>query len=355
MTIREHSGLGTTNTPEGPTPDLTTAPPPRRLPKISHYTGLGIWAGLILLFGLWVPHTFLTRLTFQTMASQQAVTAIVALGVLASLAAGVYDLSIAGVLGFSAVLVAVLTAKAHLSPPLAIIITVVVGVLIGLINAFLVVIVEINSFIATLAMGSLLVAPTRAVSNDQIVSGVPSSLTDIVRGTPLGVPIIAWYMLGLGLIVWYVLEHTPLGRRVAATGAGAEAARLAGVRTRRVVAGSLVTSSLFASIAGVLLAAKLSTATPDLGSAYLLPPFAAAFLGTTQIKPGRFNAWGTLLAIFLLATGSTGLQLAGAPDWVTDLFNGTALIAAVALSILGTRIAARRRASQGATGRAARG
>jgi ribose transport system permease protein len=99
-----------------------------------------------------------------------------------------------------------------------------------------------------------------------------------------------------------------------------------------------VTSSLLASCAGVLLASKLSTATPDLGPAYLLPAFAAAFLGTTQIKPGKFNVLGTLLAIFLLATGVKGLQLAGAADWVTDLFNGLALIIAVGLSLWGARL-----------------
>jgi ribose transport system permease protein len=305
----------------------------------SRLTGAFIWLALVILFGLWVPDTFLTKLTAQTIASEQAVTAIVALGLLVPLAAGVYDLSVGAMVGLSAIVLSALTARAGVPLAPAIAITLAIGAVVGAINAFMVVIVGIDSFIATLAMGSILVAPARAVSHDQIVSGAPASLTSLTAGHVLGIPAIAVYMLGVALVVWYVLEHTPLGRRVAATGAGPEAARLAGVRTARLRFGALITSATLSALAGVLLASKLGTATPDLGPAYLLPSFAAAFLGTTQVKPGTFNVWGTLLAIFLLATGVKGLQLAGAADWVTDLFNGVALVVAVGLALWGPGIA----------------
>lgn len=307
--------------------------------KPAHYTGIYIWAALVVLFGVWVPDTFLTTLTAQTLASEQAVTAIVAIGLLIPLAAGVFDLSVGVMVGLAAIVVAALTARAGMGIVPAVLLTLCMGLGVGAVNGFLVVFVGIDSFIATLAMSAVLVAPARAVSGDQIVSGVPDSLTAMTDGALLGVPLVAVYMLIIAAIVWYVLEHTPLGRRVTATGAGSEAARLAGVRTRRTVFGALMTSALLATVAGVLLASKLGTATPDLGPAYLLPSFAAAFLGTTQLKPGRFNVWGTLVAIFLLATGVKGLQLAGAADWVTDLFNGVALIAAVGLSLWGARLA----------------
>ncbi|ROO86686.1 monosaccharide ABC transporter membrane protein (CUT2 family) [Actinocorallia herbida] len=318
-------------------------PSPARRPwtsQLSDYTGLIIWAALIALFAAWVPDTFLTKLTVQTLAGEQAITAIVAIGVLPALAAGAFDLSVGATLGLSAVMVSALTADAGMPLLPAVVLTVGAGVLVGSVNAFLVVVVGIDSLIATLAMSSVLVAPARALSHDQIISGVPDSLTNLTSGMPFGVPAIALYMFGIAAVVWYVLEHTPLGRRTGATGAGPDAARLAGVRTGRVVAGSLVVSSALASCAGILLASKLSTATPGLGPAYLLPAFAAAFLGTTQIKPGKFNVVGTLLAIFLLATGVKGLQLAGTPDWITDLFNGLALIIAVGLSLWGGRLLA---------------
>jgi ribose transport system permease protein len=305
----------------------------------SRLSGAFIWAALVALFGLWVPDTFLTKLTAQTIASEQAVTAVVAIGLLVPLAAGVYDLSVGAMVGLAAIMLSSLTARTGVPLAPAIAVTIAIGAGVGAINAFLVVVVGIDSFIATLAMGSILVAPSRAVSHDQIVSGAPASLTDLTSGHLLGVPAIAVYMLVIAFAVWYVLEHTPLGRRIAATGAGPEAARLAGVRTRRLQFGSLMTSATLAAVAGVLLASKLGTATPDLGPAYLLPSFAAAFLGTTQVKPGQFNVWGTLLAIFLLATGVKGLQLAGAADWVTDLFNGVALVVAVGLALWGPGLA----------------
>lgn len=323
---------------------LRSSARPTGVPVLARYTGVMIWAGFILLFGLWVPDTFLTSLTVNIIANEQAITAIIAIGLLLPLAAGVFDLSIGSVAALSAVVVADLTATRGVPVLPAIAITLAIGLVVGALNALLIVGLGIDSFIATLAMSSVLVAPTRWISGDQIVIGVPDSLTRLTRGSVFGLPVVATYMIVLAVAVWYVLEHTPVGRRIAATGAGPEAARLAGVKTKRLTFGALMTSSTLAAAAGVLLASKLSSATPDLGAAYLLPAFAAAFLGTTQIKLGRFNVWGTLLAIFLLATGAKGLQLAGAADWITNLFNGLALIIAVGLALWGAQLALLREA-----------
>jgi ribose transport system permease protein len=135
-------------------------------------------------------------------------------------------------------------------------------------------------------------------------------------------------------IFWYGLERTPLGRRVQASGANREAARLAGVATKRFVFLSFVVSGLMASVAGLLVSARVGSVSPTLGPPYLLPAFAACFLGATQIRPGRFNVWGTVLALILLATGVKGLQLAGGELWLTELFNGVALVGAVTLSVV---------------------
>jgi ribose transport system permease protein len=104
------------------------------------------------------------------------------------------------------------------------------------------------------------------------------------------------------------------------------------VRVKRITTGAFVTSGVVSAFAGVVLAAELGSGSPDVGTSYLLPAFSAVFLGATQIRPGRVNVLGTLIAIFLLATGVKGLQLGGAPDYISDLFNGAALIIAVALA-----------------------
>jgi ribose transport system permease protein len=144
-------------------------------------------------------------------------------------------------------------------------------------------------------------------------------------------------MLVLAAVIYIVIEYLPVGRYLYASGGNPLAARLAGVRVDRIVFGSLVASSLVAGFAGVVLAARIGTASPDIGPSYLLPAFSAVFLGSTQIKPGRVNVLGTLIAIYLLATGVKGLQLAGAPSYTNNLFNGAALIIAVALAARSAR------------------
>lgn len=311
-------------------------PGPRRasLGQLSRFTGLGIWALFIVVFALWIPDTFLTSATARSIAADQAITAVLAVGVLFTLAAGVYDLSIAQNLGLSAVVAASLMVHSHVAPLAAVLITLALGIGIGAANGFFVAVVGVNSFIATLGMSSVLLALTEQISNDQFIGPLPQSFQAIASHQPLGVPIVLVYALVLAVLVWYALEHTPIGRRIYATGANPDAARLAGVRTGRHVFGTFVVTGAISSLAGVLAAAKIGSVSSDLGPPYLLPAFAACFLGTTQLKLGRFNVWGTLIALYLLATGVKGLQLAGGQLWITDLFNGVALVGAVSLAVM---------------------
>ena len=115
---------------------------------------------------------------------------------------------------------------------------------------------------------------------------------------------------------------------------GREVARLNGIPVNRVRMGALVASGVIASCGGVLYAGVLGSADPYSGLNYLLPAFAAAFLGATTILPGRFNPWGAMVAVYFLATGITGLTMLGIPLWVTNVFNGGALIIAVTISQL---------------------
>ena len=258
---------------------------------------------------------------------------MLAVGLLFTLAAGQYDLSAAQNLGLSAVVAGALMVHQHMAAEFAVPLTVAMGASIGLMNGLLVVRFGLNSFIATLGTSSILLAFTEIVSGDQFIGPLPSSFQGLFSSSPLGTPIVAGYALALCVIAWYVLEHTPLGRRVYATGASADASRLAGIRTDRYVVGSFMTTGAVASLAGVLAAAQIGQVSSSLGPAYLLPAFAACFLGTTQFKVGRFNVWGTFVAIYLLATGVEGLQFIGGPPWVTDMFNGVALVGAVGVSV----------------------
>lgn len=311
--------------------------------QLGKYSGIFILIALIALFAVWMPQSFLTEATWVTIAQGQAITAILAVALLFPLASGGFDLSAAQIMGFSALICGVLiTREPKIDVVPAILLTLLVGAAIGAFNGVLVTVLNLGSFIATLGTTSLLVGAAALIGNGEYLGPFPDSFRAITRGDILGVPVLTVYLVIIAFIAWYFLEHTPWGRRVYATGANPDAARLAGIRTNRYVFWSFVISGTGAAVAGVLLASNLNSINQSIGPQYLLPAFAAAFLGMTQLKPGRFNIWGTVLAIYLLGTGVQGLRLAGADLWVTDVFNGLALLIAVAITVFMQRRRSRR-------------
>ena len=223
--------------------------------------------------------------------------------------------------------------RSDVSPGLTVLIVLAMGLAIGLVNGLLVVRFRINSVVATLGMSSVLQAVDDKITNGEFISPVPASYTNLTSGSVAGVPASFIVLIGLAVLAWYVLEHTPLGRRMIATGAGPDAARLAGTNIGQMQIAGLVISSALASLAGLMLVSSVGSAAPNAGPPYLLPLFAAVYLGATQLKPGRFNIWGTVVALYVLATGVKGLQLAGGEFWVSSLFNGVALILAVGIAV----------------------
>lgn len=291
-----------------------------------------LWVVLFVIFALWTPTSFLAAGTWRTMADQEAVTTILALGLVISLASGLFDLSAGLTLGASNATVAWAVSIAHMGTVPAVLLGLATGVGTGLVNSFLVIELGISSFIATLATSSVLTAyATWITANQQIEISTPdfNSLATFSIG---GIAWTFWIMLLIGLVIWYILRYRPVGRHLYAAGGGPDAARLAGVRTNRVTFGALMATSIIASLAGAILAMRVEIGSPTIGSPYLIPGFTAAFLGSTQLGRGRFNVWGTVIAVYALATGTTGLNLVGGPFWLPDLFNGVALALAVGFS-----------------------
>lgn len=329
---------------EAPTSQQTSARSPavlasrrsdrlRRALSFRSISAIYVFAFLFVVYSIWEPGTFLTTATLDSLLSEQALVAMVAVGLVVPLAAGVFDLSIGAMVGIGCILVSWLMVRHGFPVIPAMVISIAAGTLVGLANAMLVNKVGINLFIATLGMSSLLIAAAEWITGNLEIVGVPPSFASIANNTILGITLPVYMMFILAIIIWYVLDHTPMGRWVYATGGNLEAARLSGVPTTGVIACSLVVGSTVAAFAGVLLASQIQTAAETTGQSFLLPAFAAVFLGSTQIKNGSYNVWGTVIAVYVLATGVQGLLLAGAPLWLPDFFNGAVLILAVGLSI----------------------
>ncbi|WP_437773366.1 ABC transporter permease [Arthrobacter sp. KNU40] len=312
-----------------------------KLPLTSGFlSNYGVVLFLLLLIGLFSiiqPNLFPTVANLQALLSTNAIPGLLALAVVIPLAAGEFDLSVGAILGFTGILTAQMTI--HGVPvPLAILLSVLCGAGVGILNAIMVVRIGVNAFIATLGTSTILAGLNLLVTNGStLFQGIPASLTAVANGQLFGLNLVVYYFLAGALILWYLLEHTPFGRFLHATGLGREAARLSGVRTNAYLATSFILAGAIAGLCGALYCARIGSANPSQGPGFLLPAYAAAFLGSTTIKRGQFNVLGTIVGTFLLAVGITGLTFAGAPYWVPNVFNGGALIVAVSIAALVSR------------------
>ena len=293
-----------------------------------------IWL-LLCIFFAFLPETsstFPTIGTVSTILGTQAVIVILTLGLIIPMTAGDYDLSVAFNLTLAAMIVAILNAQHHWPLWAAIGVALAAGLAIGAVNGAIVTF-GIDPFIVTLGTGTFVGGIVFWISQSSTISGISIQLINVVIINHfLGIPLEFYYSLLLAVVLWYVLEYTPVGRRLLYVGRGRNVARLSGVRVNRVRAGALLASGFISAIAGVIYLGSTGAADPTSGTTFLLPAFAAAFLGTTTIAPGKFNAWGSVIAVYFLVTGITGLELLGASTFIQDLFYGGALVVAVALS-----------------------
>ncbi len=329
---------------------------PSREPSVGRHGGhlagnyglLGLTALLFLIFALVLPDTFPTLTNITSILSNQSIPAILALGAMIPIVTAKFDLSIGYGLGLAHVLTMQLIVHNGWPWPVAALVVILGGALVGVANGMLVEFAQIDSFIATLGTGSVLYAITGWITHGARVipgpDGLPASFTDIYDSKFLGLPVSATYVVVLAILLWLLLERLPLGRYLYVIGSNARAADLVGIPTRRYVIYAFVGSGMVSGFAGVLLAAQQQIGNPSVGLDYLLPAFVGALLGSTAIKPGRANALGTVVAVAILAIGLSGIGQLGAQFWVTPLFNGLTLIVAVGLA----GYSARRRLRAGA-------
>ncbi|MFF2486090.1 ABC transporter permease [Microbacterium sp. NPDC058062] len=319
----------------------------KRLSRVLHAlsfrnaSALWVLAIIVLVFSITIPETFLAPRTWLSLLDTQSIAALTAIALIIPLAAGAFNLAVGAQVGVASMMIAWLLVPMGLPLPLALVLTLTFGAAVGFVTGLLVVVARIDSFIATMGVSSLLAAVVTLLSGGRQILGMPQPLVDFGSGRVFGFTYAFLVMLVLAVIVWYVMERTPVGRRIYATGGNAEAARLSGVRVSWIIVGALTACGIITGLAGVLVTARLTNADPTIGPAYLLPAFTAAFLGATQFGRGRFNVWGTVLSVYVLAAGVKGLQLSGAPTWISDAFNGVALLVAVGLAA-STRVGGRR-------------
>jgi ribose transport system permease protein len=299
---------------------------------------LGALAVVIVVFGVLKPAQFMTGSNFAAILGSQAVLVVLTCALLIPLTAGDYDLSIASTLMLSQMLIGVLNTRHDIPISVLVPLCLLAGALVGLVNGGFIILFGIDSLIVTLGIGTLVSGIVLLISHSETFAGIsPTLINPVVVYRFLGIPLEFYYGLAVVVAQWYVFEFTTLGRRLLFVGRGRNVSRLSGLRVNRIRWGSFVASGVIAAGAGILYAGTTGAADPTSGANYLLPAFAAAFLGTTAFFPGRFNPWGSFVAVYFLVTGVTGLALFGLQSWVQDMFYGAALVLAVTLSQLARR------------------
>ncbi|MFT5046683.1 MAG: ribose transport system permease protein [Porticoccaceae bacterium] len=293
------------------------------------------WGAMILVLGSVKPEQMFAWNSYASMFGSNAMIVALTLALLLPLTTGDYDLSVASVMGLSSMLIAVLNVKLGWSISAAILAALIAGGIVGAVNALFVLYFGIHSLIVTLGTGYFINGIILWISNSATIAGISM---DLVQGVILtrvfGIPVGFYYALILAAIIWYVFQHTSLGRRLLFVGRGREVARLSGVNVNRMRTGSFIAAGVIAAFAGVLYTGMRGAADPSSSLAFLLPAFAAAFLGSTAIYPGRFNAPGAFIAVFFLSTGIMGLNFLGVDSFVQNLFYGGGLVIAVSISQL---------------------
>lgn len=329
---------------------MTTVPAPswRLSPRAK--TALGFFAryatilgllAMITAFAVLSPRAFPTVSNFTNVLNQASLAMIIAAGLTLAVVVGELDLSIGFAASLHGILVTGLIVSNKLPVPVAVLVVLAAGALIGLVNGLIVTKIRVNSVIATLGVGTILTGLAFAYSAGvPIVAGVPETFLQLSLGRWLfGIPnnIVVTALIVSGL--WVLVERTALGQEIQAVGGNPAAARLAGIDVDRIKILGFVISGTCAALTGVLLASRLGSGTASAADGYLLTAFAAVFLGSATLRDGEFHVLGTLIGALIIAFGFNGLNIFGAPTFSQYMLQGAILIVAVGLSSLGRSIA----------------
>ncbi len=291
---------------------------------------------LIVFFFAMRPDVFLTFVNVKNILFQVSILAIIAGAQTLVMVVGDFDLSV----GATSSLAGAVAASLMLTGvPMwtAILIALVVGLLVGLVNGVLIAYVNLSAFVATLATMTSVVGLAYLVTKGTTLFSLPEAFNELGQGRLFQIPMPVYIAIVISAILWVVLRFTTIGRGWHAVGGNVEVSRLSGVNVRRARMLAFTFAGLISAVGGILLAARLGSASAVQGSDNMMFSVAAVFLGMTVIKSGRANLVGTMVGVAIIGVMSNGLNILGVNAYVQQVVTGLIIIAAVTLSSLRTR------------------
>ncbi|GAA3144265.1 ABC transporter permease [Nonomuraea roseoviolacea] len=303
----------------------------------------GIGVALVVLAGFFViaAPNFATEQNLRNIMTQITLNTVLAVGMTFVILVGGIDLSVGSAMALCAVVSGTMMAGSHSAVTLlgAILVSVLVGGVVGWINGFVSEQWRVPSFIVTLAMLNVARGAAERYTDAATIYNLPAALNDFGTLTLLGVPAVFWVALLLAGIGWFVLSRTVFGRLIYATGNNEEAVRLSGHKTSRIKIAAFMIAGLTVGIAAVLYMARLNIASPILGQGYELNAIAAVVIGGASLMGGRGSMAGTFLGACLLGVLTNGLLLMGVSDFERQIITGLVILVAVVLDAYRLRLA----------------
>jgi ribose transport system permease protein len=242
-----------------------------------------------------------------------------------------FDLSVGATASFSGVVIAQLLVAGWPTAAAAVV-ALSVGILVGLVNGWLVAYLNLSAFVATLATMTALAGGSLLLTDGSTIFGLPADFLVLGQSRPLGVPTVVLIAASVGAITWFLLSRTAQGRRWYAVGGNAEAAAYAGIDVGRTRLLAFAVSGAGAALAGLLLASRLASAHPTAGDPLMLTSIAAVFIGLTAAQATRPTVVGTLLGVIVLGVLDNGLNLLDVNPYVQQILTGVIIILSVGLS-----------------------
>lgn len=288
---------------------------------------------LVIFFFAMRPDVFLTFTNVKNILYQVSILAIIAGAQTVVMVVGDFDLSV----GATSALAGAVAASLMLGGVpmgVAILAALIVGLLIGLANGLLIAYVRLSAFVATLATMTSVVGLAYLVTAGTTLFNLPPEFNNLGQGKLFEIPLPVFFAVGISLILWLVLRFTTTGRRWYATGGNAEVSRLSGVNVKRARLIAFTVAGFVSAIGGILLAARLGSASAVQGSDNMMFSVAAVLLGMTVVRSGAANLGGTIVGVMIIGVMSNGLNILGVNSYVQQVVTGLIIIAAVTLSSL---------------------
>lgn len=297
-------------------------------------TELQIVAAIVVLtvaFSLLYPRSFATVGTLMNMARVLGILLVVSIGQSFALIVGGFDISVGATMGFVSV-ISSLWMVAGGSVLTAIALAVAAGIVVGLVNGLVIAALRVTPFIATLGMLTFLHGLADQLGNGGTIAGLPPELAEFGRNNWGPIPSAICIAFGALVIAWVILQRTRVGLYIFAIGGSPETARVSGVPVAGYETIAYVLCSLFASVGGVMLTARVSVGQGGLGQGYDLLSIATAVIGGVAIGGGVGRLLGVILGVTLITILTTGLDIAGVNAFMQEMATGIVLVGAVLIS-----------------------